>query len=194
MASRNGIYPALVLAEIEKFWASTLPHKMCPRKQTTKPKLLILVFFSGEVTSYTDTSYCIHILWEVSHSIFFWATLYIKCKCQQDDPRRKTGTFIFNPYYENENLEQMGPNLEVLSKFDESSSDGQRNRFQSIWIKVFELGPEKLCIFVCILKAYVAWGTMSFYGTVISPFNAGCSCRYTFYEQSAHWLAEMLCT
>ena len=51
--------------------ASTLPHKMCPRKQTTEPKLLILVsFFSGEVTSYTDTSYCIHILWEVSRSVF----------------------------------------------------------------------------------------------------------------------------
>ena len=32
---------------------------MCPRKQTTEPNLLILVsFFSGEVTSYTDTSYC----------------------------------------------------------------------------------------------------------------------------------------
>ena len=29
---------------------------MCPRKQTTELKLLILVlFFSGEVTSYTDT-------------------------------------------------------------------------------------------------------------------------------------------
>ena len=46
-----------------KLWALTLPHKMCPRKQTTGPKLLILVsFFSGEVTSYTDTSYCIHII------------------------------------------------------------------------------------------------------------------------------------
>ena len=33
-------------------------------------------FFSGEVTSYTDTSYCIHILWEVCRSFFFWATLY----------------------------------------------------------------------------------------------------------------------
>ena len=26
-----------------KFEASTLPHNMCPRKQTTEPKLLILV-------------------------------------------------------------------------------------------------------------------------------------------------------
>ena len=50
---------------------------MCPRKQTTEPKLLILVsFFSGEVTSCTDTSYSIHILWEVSRFVFFWATLY----------------------------------------------------------------------------------------------------------------------
>ena len=36
---------------------------MCPRKQTTEPNLVILVsFFSGEVTSYTDTmiasTYC----------------------------------------------------------------------------------------------------------------------------------------
>ena len=28
-------------------------------------------FFSGEVTSYTDTSYCIHILWDVCRSVFF---------------------------------------------------------------------------------------------------------------------------
>ena len=45
---------------------------MCPRKQTTEPKLLFLVsFFSGEDTSYTDTSYCIHILWEVCRSVFY---------------------------------------------------------------------------------------------------------------------------
>ena len=49
-----------------------MSHKMCPRKLTTEPKLLIVVsFFSGQVTSYTDTSYCIHILWEVYHSFFF---------------------------------------------------------------------------------------------------------------------------
>ena len=42
------------------------------RKQDTEPKLLILVsLFSGEVTSYTDTSYCIHILWEVYAFPFF---------------------------------------------------------------------------------------------------------------------------
>ena len=42
---------------------------MCPRKQTTEPKLVILVsFFSVEVTSYTGTSYYIHILWEVCKS------------------------------------------------------------------------------------------------------------------------------
>ena len=39
------------------FEASTLPHKMCPRKQNAEPNLMILVsFFSGEVTSYTDTN------------------------------------------------------------------------------------------------------------------------------------------
>ena len=44
---------------------------MCPRKQTTEPKLLILVSFcSGEVTSYTDISYC------GKYAVFFWATLY----------------------------------------------------------------------------------------------------------------------
>ena len=31
--------------------------------------------FSGEVTSYTDTSYCIHILWEVSVPFFLGHTL-----------------------------------------------------------------------------------------------------------------------
>ena len=35
---------------------------MCPGKQTAEPNLLILVsFFSREVTSYTDTSYYIYI-------------------------------------------------------------------------------------------------------------------------------------
>ena len=46
---------------------------MFSKKQTTstEPKLLILVSsFSGEVTSYTDISYCIHILWEVRRSGF----------------------------------------------------------------------------------------------------------------------------
>ena len=61
-------FSALVEAEKGNFWASTLSHKMCPRKQTTEPKFVS--FFSGEVTTYTDTSYCIHILWEVSRSIF----------------------------------------------------------------------------------------------------------------------------
>ena len=56
-----------------KFGVSTLSHKMCPRKQTTEPKLVILVsFFSGEVTSNTDTSYCIHILREVNAGPFFF--------------------------------------------------------------------------------------------------------------------------
>ena len=68
MASRNGIYSALKRIF---FLASTLPHKMCPRKQTTEQKLIILVsFFSGDVTSYTDPSYYIHILREVSSSVF----------------------------------------------------------------------------------------------------------------------------
>ena len=59
------------LAEKGKFWASTLFHKMCPRKQTTEPKLLILIsFFSGEDTSSTDTCYGIRIFWEVCRSVF----------------------------------------------------------------------------------------------------------------------------
>ena len=62
----------LVLAEKGTFEAWTLPHKMCPRKQTTEPKLVILVyFFSGEVTSYTDTNYCILIMLKVCRSVFY---------------------------------------------------------------------------------------------------------------------------
>ena len=53
---------------------------ICPRKQTTEPKFMKLVilvsFYSGDVISYTESSYCIHILREVCRSLFFWATLY----------------------------------------------------------------------------------------------------------------------
>ena len=50
---------------------------MCLRKLITEPKLLILVsFFLGEVTSYTHTSYCVHILREVYHSVFMGHPLY----------------------------------------------------------------------------------------------------------------------
>ena len=53
---------------------STLAHKMGPRKQTTEPKLLILVsFFSGEVTYYTDTSYCIHIIYYGKYAVPFFS-------------------------------------------------------------------------------------------------------------------------
>ena len=59
------------LSWTEIFWGATiLSDKMGPRKQTTEPNLLILVsFFSGEVTPYTDNSYCIHMLWEVCRSV-----------------------------------------------------------------------------------------------------------------------------
>ena len=74
MASQNGIYSAPSLSWKGKKLDLDIVSQTCPRKQTTEPKLLILVtFFSGEVTSYTDTSYCIYILWEVSRR-FFWAT------------------------------------------------------------------------------------------------------------------------
>ena len=64
-------------SEKGKFWNSTLPHKMCPRKQTTLPKLLILVSFFSEVTLlYTDTSYYIHVLCGCMPFHFLWATLY----------------------------------------------------------------------------------------------------------------------
>ena len=59
MASRNDIHSRLVQAEKGKVWASTLSHKMCHKKQTTEPKLLILVSF-----------------WEVCRFVFYWATLY----------------------------------------------------------------------------------------------------------------------
>ena len=36
----------------------------------TKIADLGVIISSREVTSYTDTNYCIHILWEVSPSVF----------------------------------------------------------------------------------------------------------------------------
>ena len=63
-----------------KFWVLTLSHKICPRKQITELKLVILVsYLSGEFTSYTDTNYCIHLLWEVSHSGFFSGPPCVEC-------------------------------------------------------------------------------------------------------------------
>ena len=38
----------------------------------TELGIIFLIF-----TSYIDTSYCIHILWEVCRSVFLWATLCI---------------------------------------------------------------------------------------------------------------------
>ena len=52
---------------------------MCPRKQTTEWKMMIMVsFFSGEDASSTDTSYCIHILWKlhVCCSVFIGHPVY----------------------------------------------------------------------------------------------------------------------
>ena len=99
MASRNDIHSCLVLAEIWKLLTSTLSHKMCHRKPTTEPKLLILVsFFSGEDTSsrhplipviasiyygkYAVNSNWIELNWIELGSIympfnFYWATLYM---------------------------------------------------------------------------------------------------------------------
>ena len=52
----------------------------CPKKQTTEPKLLILVSFcSGEDTSSTDTIYCIHVLWEV-YAFPFLLGRPVQCK------------------------------------------------------------------------------------------------------------------
>ena len=69
---------------------------MCPAKQTTEPNLVILVSFcSGEVTSYTDTIYCIHILWEVCRSII------------SGPPCIRTEHY----YYENLSFERVYPTL-----------------------------------------------------------------------------------
>ena len=59
MASRNDIHSCIVSVEKEKCGTSTLSHKMCPRKQTTEPKSLILETLLSGDTSSTDTSYCI---------------------------------------------------------------------------------------------------------------------------------------
>ena len=55
-----------------RFWASTLSPKMCFRKQTPEPKVVILVsLFLGEITSYRYNSYCINLLWEACRFVFF---------------------------------------------------------------------------------------------------------------------------
>ena len=62
-----------------KFWASTLPHKMCPRKQTTERQY----FIADLGIIFLRRSYLIH-WYQLLHphivgSIpirFFWATLY----------------------------------------------------------------------------------------------------------------------
>ena len=74
MASRNDITSALVYIKLKrKIFGPRHCLTKCAlyRKQISEPKWLILVsFFSGEVTSYTDSSYSIHILWEVSVQFF----------------------------------------------------------------------------------------------------------------------------
>ena len=75
--SRSELYHEVVVASwlMVNFgytgWTNKNGTAYFPQKQTTEPKLLILVScFSGEVSSYTGTSYCIHILWAVCRSIF----------------------------------------------------------------------------------------------------------------------------
>ena len=49
-----------------KMWGlDTVSRNVPYRKQTTEPKLQILMSFSGEIGSYPNISYCIHVLWEV---------------------------------------------------------------------------------------------------------------------------------
>ena len=77
MASRNGIHSALFQAERGIFLFSTLSHKIClEKKLLNQNRWSWYHFCSGEVISYSDTCYCINILWEVWRSVFFWATLY----------------------------------------------------------------------------------------------------------------------
>ena len=78
MASRNGIHSALVEAEKGKFWGLDIVSQNCDlENKLTQTKIGDLVsIFSGEVTSNTDTSYCIHILLEVCPSVFFDHPVY----------------------------------------------------------------------------------------------------------------------
>ena len=65
-----------------KIWGLDIASQKCAlEKQTTEPKLLILVsFFSGEVTSCTDTNYCILLMLEVCRSMFFMGhPVYVYC-------------------------------------------------------------------------------------------------------------------
>ena len=54
---------------------------MFPRKQTTEPKLVILVSFSQEKLHHTQTDTSIHIIiagCSMPLRGFFWATLYVE--------------------------------------------------------------------------------------------------------------------
>ena len=82
--TRNGILPTIcgcsnwflisvyeVTSPINSGSRHCLTKCALEKKLLTEPKLLILVsFFSWEVTSNNDTSYCIHILREVCRSAF----------------------------------------------------------------------------------------------------------------------------
>ena len=78
MASRNDIHSRLVWAEKGTFGASTLSRKMCHRKQTTEPKLLILVSFSLEKIPHplVPVSQLLHPHYGKYAVPFYWATLY----------------------------------------------------------------------------------------------------------------------
>ena len=73
----NVLCSQLLQAKMAFIWGLNIVSQNVPYKTNyTEPKLVIMVSFFSEDTSSTDTIYCIHILWEVFHFIFYWATLY----------------------------------------------------------------------------------------------------------------------
>ena len=78
MASQNDIHSCLAQAEKGKVSASTLSHKMCPRKQTTEPKWLILIciFFSQKITHPLIPLLHLHIIGKFAVSFLLGHPVY----------------------------------------------------------------------------------------------------------------------
>ena len=71
----------------EHFGSSTMSHKMCPGKQTTKPKLLILISHFLRRRYLINWYYLLHphIMGSIPFR-FYWATLYTCTKMRVKPP------------------------------------------------------------------------------------------------------------
>ena len=72
--SAFSIFSVQVQSTRKQCWASTQPHKMYFKMTTTQPNFLILVsFFSEDITSSTDTIHCKNNPWERGEAVFFFS-------------------------------------------------------------------------------------------------------------------------